>query len=60
MKFSDPCPKSIRMAICFYQRQLMEQVDPVKREVYQLLLRSLDRQLKDAEQKELKEVVLSN
>ena len=48
------------MAICFYQRQLMEQVDPVKREVYQLLLRSLDRQLKDADQKELKEVVLSN
>lgn len=60
MRFSDPCPKSIRMAICFYQRQLMEQVDPVKREVYQLLLRSLDRQLKNAEEKELKEVVLSN
>ena len=60
MRFSDPCPKSLRMAICFYQRQLMEQVDPVKREVYQLLLRSLDRQLKNAEEKELKEVVLLN
>lgn len=60
MKFSDPCPKSLRMAICFYQRQLMAQVDPVKREVYQLLLRSLDRQLKDIETKERREVVLSS
>ena len=52
MNYVDPCSKTLRMMITYYQRQLMDEHEHKARETYKLLLRSLDRQLISTEEKE--------
>lgn len=49
MTFEQPCPKTIRMMMNYYHRQLMAESENNKREVYKLLVRSLESQLAQAE-----------
>jgi hypothetical protein len=54
------CPKSIRMLINYYHRELMSTNDLAARELYVNLLRHLERQLANAEKQDMEVMAYSS
>lgn len=52
VRFENLCPKTYRLLINFYYRELMKAERLEQRETYVLLLRHLERQLRFAEDRE--------